>query len=323
MSNSVFKKVHPTLFLSSGLLIAVLHVFAFFTQALEVNKPFPSLFAFYVEDAKVAIPLGFLGTLINAQLLMWVLNRHSIFKPKTFAPFLFFGLILGLYPPNLYFNSLFVAIGFFLWMLHKLLFLPSSQAKPKHIFDGAFFLGLASMFFWPAAFSMFIILIAAMINGMLNVRNLLLWILGFVLPWFLVRGIYFLFEWPFTFPEQWKVPDISIFFNQDLSLIILIFSLITLVVGLFFFYKSLEKTTVESRNQKRVVGLAFFVWVLSAWSVFLTPVKGSLFFLMLSPILAYLYSVIMHQSTWKPIRIVFLLGLAAILVYNYSQLVIF
>lgn len=322
MSYSAFKKLDPVYILSSGILIAALCICAYFVAPLSGENSYPSLLAFYISSKASGVFLGCIFTLLGAYLMMFVINRHQIFKPKTFAPFLIFGLVNALYPANLYANSLMISNLFFIAALDKLLFLPSSKAAISHVLEASFFLGLASLFFWPAIFSMPVVLLAIIINGMFNLRTFLLWVIGFIAPWGIAWGVSFLWKLPFNFVVPYKSPDLSLFVNNDVALYSLLFCLAFGVFGLFFYFKSLEKTTVEVRNQKRSLGVACFVWLLSAYSSFLTDVDAAMFFVMLAPIMAFLMSCYLFYSKWKPLTLLFIVAMIAIIGFNYSTLIL-
>ena len=322
MTYSSFKKLHPVYIFGSGLTIMLLSIAGFFVKPLSGDNSFPSLLAFYIDKPWVGIPLGFLAVISTAYLMLVVLNRHEIFKPKTFLPFLVFGVIIGLYPANLYLNSLMLSNLFFIAALNKLMFLPTSRAHMSHVLEASFFLGIASLFFWPAVFSMPIVLLATLINGLLNGRSFLLWIIGYFLPWAMAWAISYLADTSFGISFPWKSPDLSLFLENKVALSTLIYCLVAGVLGLFFYFTSLEKTTVEIRNQKRIVGISCFVWLLSAYSAFLTEVDSAMFFVMLAPIMAFLISTFLYHAKWKPLVFTFILFSLGTLIYNYSQLML-
>ncbi|TXC85196.1 hypothetical protein [Luteibaculum oceani] len=321
MAYSAFKKLHPAYILFSAGLVLLFFIAAGFIPTDISDNAFPSLLAFYVKSKAWGLSFGLLVSLGTAYLMMYLLNVHNIFKPKTFLPFTFFGLALALFPSNLYLNSLLVSNALFLLCINKMLYLATGKGGNHHTFEASFFLGLASLFYWPAIFTLPVVLLATIISGLFNVKSFFSWLLGFIFPWAFARAIYFLFELDFNFAFSWQAPDLVVFFKNKVALYNIIYVLLSLIIGLFFYFKSLEKNTVEVRNQKRIVGLSSLVWILSAWCVFATPVNGGLFFVMLAPILAFLISTFLYHATWKPVVLAHLIITIALLIHNYAYLI--
>ncbi len=315
MAFSIFKKDQPIHYLVATAIIVTATCAVWFLQPNIQESTFPSLLSFYLDGA-LGASLGLALTLATAFLLAFVLNRHEQLKPASFTPYLLFGITLSLLPENLFANSLQLANACFIWACYKLLYLPSQKIGGKIVFEASFMLGLGALFYWPSYFGGLATILVVLITGHFNARNLILWLVGLVFPWLLARAIYFLMDWPFATKMVWKAPNLIVLFNNPLVGVTFIFCLLASLIGLFFFFKSMEKTTVELRYQKRILGLMLFSWIIAAWGVFFTAVNGTLFFALITPVVAFLGSLILYFGKSRIVSAFFLTLLVVLSVYN-------
>lgn len=220
--------------------------------------------------------------LFSIFILDFFASKNNLTQKNNFI-ILVFCLFFALIPNTLEHANVLLSNLCVLFALRRLLSLKSNLRVKKKLFDAAFWIALASLFyFWSILF--FILIIAALVfYGIGQVKN---WIIPFVGVFVvLLLLITYNIIWNDTFgdfSQYFTLPSFDFSNYNNLSFIVLITIFITLSLWATFYYFRLLND--KSRSQKPSFILIFIAVLISMTLVIISPNKnGSEFIFIFAP----------------------------------------
>ncbi|NNE55563.1 MAG: hypothetical protein HKN32_06055 [Flavobacteriales bacterium] len=116
-------------------------------------------------------------------------------------------------------------------------------------FAGSFWMGVASLFFFPLLLGMATVLSVLTITRTFNWREYLVGIIGFLVPWLWYESFLYIFDW--EIPANIVAVTRSLDWQWTTWVIVSLFSLFTLA-GLVSVLRSFSGSTNKSRNAKSI-----------------------------------------------------------------------
>ena len=128
--------------------------------------------------------LAFAIIYITAVLLIQVSSKHILTKSRSYLPALFFVVFSSAFRPLQQFDPAIVSALLLVFALDRV-FASYDKFEPvNNLYQAAFLVALASLFYSPSAFYILLIFISAAIFRPFNLRHWLSIVLGFLTPWF-------------------------------------------------------------------------------------------------------------------------------------------
>lgn len=222
----------------------------------------------WVSSFAVLLGLNLLINLISAFLISYLcISQEVTNKQNYFATFflILFNTYLNIESPL---HPLLIANMFLLISLYSYFNTYRSDNAMAGIFDGAFFLSLASLFYYPMLFFIPLIFIALIVMRTFYYREWLLIILGLLLPYFICAIFFFLFDVPQTLFLARFQGSFSGFSFPLLTagsfLINLAFIILVIVVFLYLLSNGLGGK-VKTQKSKTIILIALFIGFFSSF----------------------------------------------------------
>ena len=213
----------------------------------------------------------------------FLVNKNNLTKKNSYK-ILLFVLFIAVLPETLLNSKTLIANLFILFALRRIISLRSKKEVKKKLFDGAFWISIASLFyFWSVLF--FVLIIAALVvYAITDVKNWLIPVLGVLTVTIIGASIMIAMHIDYyTFFNE--LVDISFDFSPLNSKRIIIGSTILLSFGvwsLFYYIKNLKSKTKSSRPSFTLIVIAA---IIAITIVIVSPVKnGSEFIFLFAPL---------------------------------------
>ncbi len=125
------------------------------------------------------------GTLsLSAIYFNLMVNRHEVLYKNSYLPSLFYALLASASVELLQFHPLHLVNPVLLRVLDKTFELYKSERPVRGLFDGGFLSGLCGLLYPPAGLLVLLILLGILLLRPFNFRELLIHLVGLVLPYF-------------------------------------------------------------------------------------------------------------------------------------------
>lgn len=194
-----FKDSNPVGYLLAFLLLgAALIAWGHFEVATASAQNMP---LYQVFTSVIALLPGWgIGTiiflLIGSQAYHWnlVVANHDVLYRKSLLPLLLFILFAASLPVFLSWNAALPVISFTIIILDKLFKIYKNPNPLSLVFDAAFLAGVSSLFWFPSILLVPFLLLAVVIIKPINLRDIIVLIIGFCTPLFLAFVCLYLTE---------------------------------------------------------------------------------------------------------------------------------
>jgi hypothetical protein len=213
----------------------------------------------------------------------FLVNKNNLTKKNSYK-ILLFVLFIAVLPETLLNSKILIANLFILFALRRIISLRSKKEIKKKLFDAAFWITIASLFyFWSLLF--FVLIIAALVVYVItDLKNWLIPILGILTVAIIGTSFMILMDLDlYNFFNQ--LIDISFDFSSLNSKRIIIGATILLSFGvwsLFYYIKNLKSKTKSSRPSFTLIVIAAIIAIAI---VVVSPVKnGSEFIFLFAPL---------------------------------------
>ena len=209
----------------------------------------------------------------------FIIRKNTLTQDNSFALF-FYILFFGFFPFSFGNVSLLVANFFLLLSFRKIYSLRTSYKTKEKIFDSAFWIGIASLFYnWSFAY-IILVYLAIIIFWKNDWRNFFIPIIGFITPLFLLY-VYFLATNDLSqFYEVWHL-DYGFNYNdyvQGTYIYPIVFILIFVLLSI---YPTTAKSLSAKKDFKATWTVLIFQIGLSFFLVLIAPIKNSSEFIFL------------------------------------------
>ena len=211
MIANFFKKTKPI----HAILISVLFFLFFLIAIFVIEQP---NFSFLLLLNKFGSLLGFLALFF----IIRFINRKNQLSGQDSYVMLILALLFAMFPWTMNVNEVALSHFFLLFSFRRIYSMRSLKNIKQKAYDSGFWIGVASLFYmWSTVFSL-LILIAIFVYKRQEIRSVVIAIIGFITPLFLVFTYYFLrddsdaffekfiFEYSFSFENlssfQYLIP---------------------------------------------------------------------------------------------------------------------
>lgn len=241
------------------------------------------LFNFFTTHPNLYVGLSVIVSIAFAVYFNFVINREKIFARKTYIPAFAFMLYSSFLPSLAIFSTVFIANAFIFIAFANILGSYNATSPQKTFFNTGLFLGLATLFYFPAIILFILFVILILIVRPFKLQELFAYIFGVITPFYFVGIILFL-------QGKWKSYTQHLFYHIHLPLktistpifiALSIISIMMLVYGLFLVNQSQGKNTTGVRKKWNCIGFYVFFTAISGlfstifpaltWLIFATP----------------------------------------------------
>ena len=237
-------------------------------------------------------------TLLSIFVLSFFVNKNNLTKQNSFKV-LFFSLFLACVPETIQHGNIIISNVFILFAIRRLISLRSNLYIKKKLFDAAFWVVLASLFYFWSILFLILVFAALIFFSIGQVNNWIIPITG-ILSVFLIVISYFIVTENSFGDISMYVDGISMDFSNynKPSLIISITIILSLGIWALFFY--IRKLQDKSRAYRPSFILILIALIIGATIVVLAPNKnGSEFIFMFAPLAIVMTNYIESiKETW-------------------------
>lgn len=242
-------------FFLGPLLLLIFHLLNFLTGSLEVpNQLDLGLFGeLSLNSPLLSRFLAGLLVLLNALNLTRIFNENEFYDKSIYSTGFLYCVFMSLFHSFYHFSSVLIVHSLLIIVLREVLLLKQQEGDQKHVFNGALILGLCICIHPPAVVYVIPFLIAVWNLKVIQLRDLLLILVGLIIPFIYVGSYYFLNHEViiidlFNAPSKWKM----IVF--DLLFVLIVLSFLFLIS-----FVSLRSNTIKSTLRLRKMMVP--VWV--------------------------------------------------------------
>lgn len=194
-----FKRPLPIVFISILLLAMIIWLKALVTKSWTpfpfdiIQMPLFDVFQEYLTRSIIIDKIsGFVIMLLSALYLIQINSKYIIVKQRTYLLALLYILFSSSFLPLQRLNPSALAALFLIISMDYLFSIYESKSVNNSVFMGAFFIGIASLIYLPAAFYILIAFVAIIILKANHLRDWIISVIGFLTPWFFVGVYYYL-----------------------------------------------------------------------------------------------------------------------------------
>ncbi|WP_179317144.1 DUF6427 family protein [Winogradskyella undariae] len=270
MITSVFSKSKPINFIIVAIYVSLLFVITNYALfVLDMHSGLAALFKWLI-------------TLFLVFLLDFVVSKNNLTQRNSYA-ILIFALLLGIFPEALRHTDLLLSNLFIVFSLRRLISLHTKLNIKKKLFDAAFWIALATLFYFWAILFFVLVIVALIYYSQNDFKNVIVPFIGTatVLILLLVYNIimYDVYFKPSDF-ERYISLDFTAY-NSKASILKLTVLFSTFVWTLFYYFR-----IIPDKNKKLKPSYFIIAWasVLAVLVAVIAPVKnGSEYLFLLVP----------------------------------------
>jgi len=273
MIANFFNQTKPINFLVLSILVFII----FIISLIHVNTEEID-FYFFIKNG-----LFLSAAVLIIFVLNFIIRKNSLSDDNSYA--IFFYILLFSFFPNTFVNgSIFVSSFILLFAFRRIYSLRSSIKIKEKIFDGAFWIGIASWFYLESLLFIILLYAAILIFRKADWRNILIPIIGFITPVFLSYAYLLAFDDIESFRRIWEIHyefDLGVY-NSANYLIPLI--LVGLLIAISIF-PTTNKSLIAKIDIKSTWVLLIAHIVVSILIILVAPFKdGSEFVFLFFPV---------------------------------------
>lgn len=237
-------------------------------------------------------------TLLSIFVLSFFVNKNNLTKQNSFK-ILFFSLFLACIPETMQHGNIIISNVFILFAIRRIISLRSNINVKKKLFDAAFWIALASLFYFWAILFLILVFAALIFYSIGQVNNWIIPFVGVLTIVMIVVSYYIITENSFGDINLY-IDGLSFDFSNynHLSIIISITIILSLGIWALFFY--MRKLQDKSRAYRPSFILIFIALIIGAAIVVIGPNKnGSEFIFMFAPLAIIITNYIESiKETW-------------------------
>ncbi|PTM09204.1 MAG: hypothetical protein DA407_06310 [Bacteroidetes bacterium] len=237
-------------------------------------------------------------TVLSIFVLSFFVNKNNLTKQNSFK-ILFFSLFLACIPETIQHGNIIISNVFILFAIRRIISLRSNLYIKKKLFDAAFWIALASLFYFWAILFLLLVFAALIFYSIGQVNNWIIPLVGILTVVLIVISYFIIVENSFG-DVYLYIDGLSFDFSNynQLSLIISITIILSLGIWALFFY--VRKLQDKSRAYRPSFILIFIALIIGVTIVVLATNKnGSEFIFMFAPLAIILTNYIESiKETW-------------------------
>ena len=237
-------------------------------------------------------------TILSIFVLSFFVNKNNLTKQNSFK-ILFFSLFLACIPETIQHGNIIISNVFILFAIRRIISLRSNLSIKKKLFDAAFWIVLASLFYFWSILFLILVFAALIFYSIGQINN---WIIPFtgILTVVLIVVCYYILTENFFGDINRYVDGLSFDFSNynKLSLIISITIILSLGLWALFFY--IRKLQDKTRVYRPSFILILIALIIGSTIVILAPNKnGSEFIFLFGPLAIIMTNYIESiKETW-------------------------
>jgi hypothetical protein len=205
MIANFFNQTRPINFLVLSVLVFVIFVVALF----HINSEELSFYFFLRNGSFLSVAI------LIIFVLNFIIRKNSLTEDNSYA-ILFYILISSFFPQTFSNGGIFVANFILLFAFRKIYSLRTTTKTKEKIFDAAFWIGIASLFYIWSLIFMILLYAAILVFRKADWRNLLIPLFGLITPVFLSYTYLLYFDDLEHFKRIWLIDyafDLSVYNN--------------------------------------------------------------------------------------------------------------
>ncbi len=195
----IFNNNNPVVFILMPILLVLVWLKTFYTGSFTLFQTDSIPMPFYAwtnlltfNNTFVSAFSGLLLVAIQTVLVVRLNIKHIIIENRSYLPAFLFIIIIGSYTPLQRLHLALCANFFIILALDKILSSYKQHSTLSEVFDAAFLISCASLFYINAAFILIFVWIAFLIIKSLKPNEFIVSLFGFITPWFLTASYFFL-----------------------------------------------------------------------------------------------------------------------------------
>ena len=247
----------------------VLSIMMFLTYVISVIFTFSNEFSlFYFLNKSFYLLL----VLFMLFVFDFIIRKNALTDDNSISLF-FYVILFGFFPLSFGNNDLLISNLFLLFSFRKIYSLRTQIRTNEKIFDSAFWIGIASMFYAWSFIYIILVYLAIRIFHKSNPRNIFIPIIGFFVPITILYVYFLMTDQTDVFHSYWQL-DYSFNFNgylQNKYLIPLLFIVLLAIVSIF---PTTKKSLIAKQDFKATWNILIAQIVLSLFIVFVAPIKN-------------------------------------------------
>jgi hypothetical protein len=318
-----FKRNQTSTILVVPLVAICFWAIGFIDPALAANKNTMPLYDWMCR-ATQAYPLlqmilAYLLVVSEAFFLNYLCNKHNILSKKTFLPALLYVVFMSSSKLFINLHPLLVANLFLLLSIDRIFSSYHKDEAFAHVFDSGFYIGLASLFYFPALVLFPIVWVGLIVIRSFVWREWVISFIGLLVPYLFIVTYYFYFDKVDLFLLDkifYPSSDAKYSIESEPVSFIILSSFFVALIALSFLKLSrgLPVNTILSRNI-----LVIFIWMfaLSFLAFLMAPMLNLRYFsFMAIPMAIYVshYFITAKKGWWAELLFTLLL---TVIVCNY------
>lgn len=293
----------------------VLWLPAFITRSAflpsEYNTPLYNIIVSVLDFSPFLLnALAFIVYLLSVFLFNSVLSANRLVsKYSTIGAFTF--VMMMCCSPELHSCYPFIfACPFILMAMHTLFLIYQTDAPENYMMNIGYFIGVASMFYYPSAFLIIWVLFSFLIFKFKEIRFVLIPIVGFLIVNALAVGISFMFGKYNLLIDSYSNYFRNISFSAELTVMNKILLIVSGILFLFSLLRTIiNKNSDKGSNVRKRVGVSFLLTIFALVIFFMQKplMNNALIFIMFAMFYAITLSDIRKSKLANIIMIVFLI----------------
>jgi len=277
------------------------------------------LYEIFGRSYKVYHVLSMVLILYQSYIFNTILQENKAFKDYSYVPAFIFVLLYHLHADFFTLSPILMANTFIILAIGNLFKRIEFKSKDENIHNSGLYLGVASLFYFPATVLFFFFLLSFAFFTSMVPRRYLLSFYGFLLP-LLLAWTYFIFigasrEFYTCFIYSWAYIETISYLNIYGVLIIISPLIIVLFRSLINLFSSRGFSNLQTRLQQVMFLMLFFCLVVFAMAKIRTAVHLLIFMIPFSFFVSH-YFLFLKRSFLSELKLyLFIIG---VLVVNYS-----
>ena len=290
-----FKSTQPATLLIIPIILLILWARTMFKADPVIDAsdlPIWNLIASFLMHFPSWVNFIFLFTLVTSQVLYlnFMLNRHEVLYKNSFLPALIFTFFVSSTPLLMQFHPVIIVNLIIIFILDRIFYLYKSNSNFSRLFDCGLLAGISALIYFPCIILLPMMLATLWVLRPFRLKEWLLVITVFLLPFFYASIYYF---WNHALQDFWKIylhhfkisnPVIDI--NKSLPLTLLaIFSAAIFFLSSAKLIFNYRKNTIRTRSYQQV----FFIYFLFGfgWLLFSNRIELIQFTFMIIPMVIF------------------------------------
>ncbi len=304
MIANFFNQTKPINFLVLSLLVLLI----FLSSLIQGYEGETSLFFF------VKYGLFLLAAILTVFILNFIIRKNALCEDNSYA-LLFYILLWGMFPSSLLNGGVFVSNFILLFAFRRLYSLRSPLRTQEKIFDSAFWIGIASIFYLWSFLFLLLVYAAIWLFRRADWKNIWIPIVGYVTPVFLAYTYLLAFDDVERFMRIWTFDfqlDVSLYNSFDFLWPIVFTGLLLL----FSIYPTTRKSLLAKIDFKSTWQLLIVHLAVSLLVILIAPEKdGSEFSFLFFPLtIVFANFLQILEKYWIKEGIIYLFLLSLILI---------